>query len=201
MCNGSPILVLLNDTSSVVVLNSAGSVIAEMTEPIQIVMSLHFVHGLSFNWMSPLGASCTIWRALKRDSSETSNPFRVVMLVVCPVDGWSDYWFDGELRAIKSVPLNCQAFQICNNSTIYGYDSSSSRIVVSDVDSLVTKSVSFVMDCGVSRIVASKKHFATCMMEDGSVCVCECLLNRIMRRVIASGECDIQGDTDRCKCS
>ena len=95
--------------------------------------------------------------------------------------------FDKELKAIKSTPLNCQTLQI-NNDTIYGYDSSSFKLVASDVEALAIKSVPFMNDCGISRIVSSGNHLAVCSLEDGSVLLLNCLLNKIMNRVSIGGE-------------
>ena len=181
-------LVILNDTSSILALNLAGQLVAQIMEPIEIKSTSTFCSWIVVQLEVSFG--CKLYNL---ESAEA----RFIRNVRCARTAGEDLFvlltdgtvtrFDRELKAIKSVPLNCQTFQI-NNDTIHGYDSSSFKLVASDVEVLAIRSAPFMSDCGVSRIVFSGNHLAACLLEDGGVLLLNCLLNKIMCRVSAGGE-------------
>ena len=182
-------LVILNDASNVIVIDSKGSVIAEMMESIQIVNVTTFHSWIVIQLDVSLG--CKLYDVESGEARFIRNVKSVACsdnhLFVSFTDGMMSC-FDRELRVCKSVALGCPVLQVCDQF-IYGYDVSMFRIAISDVESVAFKSVSFGMDGGVSRIVAFKKDVAACMMNDGSVLLLNSLLGKIMKRVIAGGEC------------
>jgi hypothetical protein len=187
--------VILNDTSSVVVLDLTGKLVAQMTEPIEIVNVSTF-----YSWIVvqlEVSFGCKLYN-LKNAEARFIRNVRCARasgndLLVLLTDG-TITCFDRELKAVKSAPLNCQAFQV-NNDTIYGYDSSSFKLVVSDVEVFAIKSVPFMMDCGVSRLISSGDHLATCILEDGTILLLNCLLNKVISRVIVGGSCVVFKET------
>ena len=182
-------LVILNDTSNVIVIDSKGSMIAEMMESIQIANVTTFHSWIVIQLDVSLG--CKLYDVESGEARFIRNVKSVACsdnhLFVSFTDGMMSC-FDRELRVCKSVALGCPVLQVCDQ-VIYGYDVSVFRIAISDVESVAFRSVSFGMDGGVSRIVAFKKDVAACMMNDGSVLLLNCLLGKIMKRVIAGGEC------------
>lgn len=182
-------LVILNDTSNVLVLDLAGRVVAEITEPIEIVdVSVYY------SWIViqlDVSFGCKLYNLESAEAKFIKN-VRCARaagedLLVLLTDGVVTC-FDRELKAIKSAPLNCQTFQE-SNGIIYGYDSTSFKLAVGDPGALAMKNIPSTADCGISRIVFSDKHLAACILEDGSILLINCLLNKVMKRVSAEGSC------------
>ena len=88
-----------------------------------------------FLWMQ----TCTTWRVLKQDLLEMLDVLVLLGedLLVLLTDG-NITCFDKELKTIKSTPLNCQTFQV-SNDTIYGYDSLHSDWWSATLDHLQSK--------------------------------------------------------------
>lgn len=188
-------LVILNDTLSILVLDITGRLVAEITEPIEIMNVSTF-----YSWIVvqlEVSFGCKLYN-LENSEARFIRNLRCARtagedLLVLLTDG-NITCFDKDLKAIKSTPLNCQTFQV-NNDTIYGYDSSSFKLVASDIESFAIKSVPFMMDCGVSKIVSSGNPLATCILEDGSMLLLNCLLNKVMNMVTVGGSCVIFKET------